>query len=254
MCLILIAVDQHPDYPLVIAANRDEYYRRPTLPMHYWEDEPNILAGRDQEKGGTWFGVNKSGAIAAVTNTRTERKIHGHAISRGTIVSDFLQDRKSADQYLSVLRNNIRNYDGFNVLLGDINALYMMGTNHTDVMKLAPGLHGISNGNIGSDWPKVTKGMEMLEIILAENRVIDIDAIFSLLADQQLPDSLSLTDDDLEINRTVAPIFLNDVHYGTRSSTILVQRNNGDIQVTERCFNERAHPTNTCDFELAINK
>jgi uncharacterized protein with NRDE domain len=256
MCLILIAVDQHPEYPLVIAANRDEYYQRPTLPLHFWKDQPDILAGRDLEKGGTWFGINRNGAIAAVTNTRAERKIHGDLISRGSLVSDFLRDRVSVDQYLSDLRNNIGSYDGFNLLLGDNNGLYMMGTGHPEVIKLEPGLHGISNGNIGSNWPKAIKGMSLLKNILAENKEIDNNAIFALLADQQLSDtdSVSSTDDGVETNHMIVPIFIKGEQYGTRSSTILIQRKNGDIQIAERSFNEKAISANTVSFDLEINK
>ena len=118
MCLILFAYKAHPKYKFILAANRDEFYKRPTASAHFWKEAPNILAGRDLVLGGTWLGVTKTGRFAAVTNFRNPSQLKGK-LSRGLLVSDFLRDDDSVFDYMQRLKNDAENYAGFNLLVGN---------------------------------------------------------------------------------------------------------------------------------------
>ena len=124
MCLILFANEASSRYQLVLAANRDEFYSRPTAPAVFWEEAPNILAGSDLEGGGSWMGVTRSGKIAAVTNFRGSGKVREDAPSRGNLVSDFLMSDESPDVFIDRLRTRARDYNGFNLLLGSAESLW----------------------------------------------------------------------------------------------------------------------------------
>ncbi len=124
MCLILLAYDAHPIYRLVLAANRDEFYDRPTASAGYWEDAPHILAGRDLKDGGTWLGVTRSGRIAAVTNYREPALDRPTAPSRGGLVSGFLKGEAPPEEYLGFLRREGGGYNGFNLILGNPDGLF----------------------------------------------------------------------------------------------------------------------------------
>ncbi len=93
MCILFLAINQHPAHPLIVAANRDEMFNRPCEPMHYWPDYPDGLAGRDSLKGGSWLGVNRSGKFSAVTNFRTGTAVRENAESRGELVQQYLAQR-----------------------------------------------------------------------------------------------------------------------------------------------------------------
>ena len=137
MCLILIATNHHPFYPLIIAANRDEFYHRPTAPLAFWDDHPEILAGRDLQEMGTWLGVTKKGRIAAITNYRDPTDINPNAPSRGLLVSDFLISDMPAEAYLNAIENSDKNYNGFNLVVGGINQLRWY-SNKKNILFLKP--------------------------------------------------------------------------------------------------------------------
>src|SRR5918997_7186193 len=118
VCLILFANETNPRYRLVLAANRDEAYSRPTAPAAFWEETPNVLAGKDLKSGGSWMGVTRSGKVAAVTNFRGPGKVREAAPSRGNLVSDLLMSSESPDVFIDPLRTRARNYNGFNLLVG----------------------------------------------------------------------------------------------------------------------------------------
>ncbi len=119
MCLILFALQKHPNYKLILAANRDEYYKRPSEPPHFWEDVPHLLAGRDLVAGGTWLGITRNGRIAAVTNYRDPASVKPNAPSRGKLVRDFLASDLDPASYVALIRNEEDRYNGFNLVLGD---------------------------------------------------------------------------------------------------------------------------------------
>ena len=124
MCLIVFAYQYHPRYPLILAANRDEFYERPTRKAYFWEDHPDLLAGRDLKYGGTWMGITRSGRFAAVTNFRDRTEFREHPESRGLMTKDFLVSHTSPGDFLKEIITRNDQYNGFNLLIGDPSALF----------------------------------------------------------------------------------------------------------------------------------
>ena len=166
MCLILFAWQAHPDYPLVVAANRDEWRERPAAPATWWDDAPDILAGRDLEAGGTWLGVTRSGRFAAITNFRDPADRRSTAPSRGQLVADFLRGDDSPRNYLEALSPKAARYNGFNLLLADEKSMCYFGSREGEIIDVPPGIHGLSNHLLDEPWPKVEKAKSALGAIL----------------------------------------------------------------------------------------
>ena len=237
MCLIFIAWKVRVDYPLVVAANRDEFYARPTAPAEFWQDSPDLLAGRDLEGGGTWLGISRDGRFAALTNYRKGAARMQNAPTRGRLVSDFLlSDSKPADYMLS-LEQRAAAYNGFNLLAADGESLYWYSNHGGAPLELRRGVHAVSNDLLDSPWPKVVRGKSRFERLLAEQE-IDRSAIFDLLMDRELAADASLPDTGigLERERALSPIFITAGDYGTRSSTVVLIGSDGDVE-----FEERSH-------------
>jgi uncharacterized protein with NRDE domain len=240
MCLILVAIDAHPKYKLVIAANRDEFYDRPTAPAAFWPDAPQLLAGRDLREGGTWIGVTRAGRIAAVTNYRDPESNKANAPSRGKLVSDFLLGQGHPFQYLEQLSRDANRYSGFNLLVGQRGEVYWYSNHGQEIRKLSPGIHGLSNHLLDTPWPKVKKGSEALGRVLAAEDP-SADELFQLLIDHTTAPDECLPDTGvgLELERMLSPIFISSPGYGTRSSTVIMMDHSGTIAFTERSFGAR---------------
>src|SRR5690606_8793589 len=168
MCLIFLSVDDHPDYKLMVVANRDEFYHRKTQPAHFWHDAPGLLGGRDQEAGGTWMGIHKSGRISMVTNYRDPHKINPQAPSRGHLVSDFLQTEDDVLSYLKGVEQKGLQYNGFNLITGDADALYYYSNYKQGIEKVTQGIHGLSNHLLNTPWPKVKTGLEKMRGLMKQ--------------------------------------------------------------------------------------
>jgi uncharacterized protein with NRDE domain len=237
MCLIIFALDTHPRYRLVLAANRDEYFRRPTAPAAFWKDAPQILAGRDLEAGGTWLGVTTTGRIAAVTNYR-QRPVPGPPLpSRGGLVAEFLSGGITRDEYRQVLEREGRRYGGFNLIFGDDSGLSYWSNRGSAVARIPPGFHGLSNHLLDTPWPKVAVAREGLERLLRDADTAP-EALLSLLADPgQFPDEL-LPDTGIgsDLERVLSPLFITGVDYGTRSTTVVLIDRDGNVTFHERNF------------------
>ncbi|HEY0656395.1 MAG TPA: NRDE family protein [Chryseosolibacter sp.] len=235
MCLIFISINQHPDYKLVVAANRDEFYNRKTAPAQFWEDEPGILGGRDLEAGGTWLGVTKQGKISMITNYRDPKNINPNAPSRGKLVSDFLSNETSGRDYLLNL-SNAKSYNGFNLITGTADALYYFSNYRQGVTEMKSGLFGLSNHLLDSPWPKVTKGKAMMNELLA--KPFTSQDLFALLynegiaSDDLLPD----TGVGLERERALSAMFIKSPGYGTRCSTVLLVDKKNNFTFSERVY------------------
>ncbi len=237
MCLIFFSWRQHPTYPLVVAANRDEFYGRPTASADYWEDAPGLLAGRDLEGGGTWLGVSRGGRFAALTNYRSGGSPIADAPTRGRLVSDFLVSDSSPGDYLASLANKARAYNGFNLLVGDGESLHWFSNRGGEPLKLDSGIYAVSNELLDTPWPKVVRGKKIFEELLEETPV-DPSAIFELLADGRRAEDTALPDTGIGLarERTLSPIFIRSGDYGTRSSTVLLTTTDGNV-----AFHERSH-------------
>ena len=181
MCLILFSYQTHPKYSLILAANRDEYYNRPTEPLAFWNDRPDILAGRDLKRKGVWLGITRTGRICAITNFREPFLRIESAPSRGLLVSDFLAGQESPEFYLNQIKQVGNRYNGYNLLAGDRSGLYYYSNQANAVQKLTAGLYGLSNHFLNTPWPKVKKGKAALEALLEKKEEINTEDIFDIL-------------------------------------------------------------------------
>ena len=234
MCLILVAWRAHHEFPFVVAANRDEYYRRPTASAGFWPDHPQVLAGRDLEAGGTWMGITRNGRFAALTNFRDPARHQPDAPSRGRLVADFLTGTQSIEAYLAGLDASACN--GFNVLLGDGHRLVAFSNVTHERHELAPGIHGLSNALLDTPWPKVSSGKTALEAAI--DALPDETALWRLLRDDTThPDSsLPATGVPLEWERLLSAAFVLSPAYGTRSSTVLTRSTGGVVSWDEQTW------------------
>ncbi len=238
MCLILLSYKMHPFYRMVFAANRDEYYDRPTLPLAFWKDKPDILGGRDLKRKGSWLGITRSGRIAAVTNFRESFLKLENAPSRGLLISDFLESTVPAKHYLNQIRLVGARYNGFNLIVGDGSDLFYYSNKSSLIQKLRPGIYGISNNLLNTPWPKVQKGKKALGSLLDINRRIEMEDLFYILADRSYPpdDLLPDTGVGYEWERLLSPLFITSPFYGTRSSSVIIREKTGRIIFSERTF------------------
>ncbi|OMH38999.1 NRDE family protein [Motiliproteus sp. MSK22-1] len=272
MCLILIAYHVHPDYPLIVAANRDEFYHRPTKPAHIWPDSSQVLAGLDMQQGGTWLGVTRMGRFAAVTNVRNgfAEKNPQH-LSRGLLTRNFLTQECSPSDYIKQLTAD--RYAGFNLLLADANSLHYFTNqatadpgkirqvvsepNSTIIdqtrSQLQPGIYGLSNAALDTSWPKLERAKARLANICTQTTPSQ-EQLFCLLqdryvaADDQLPD----TGISIEWERKLAPGFIQSSDYGTRASTLVMIHRSGIIEFIEQNFDNQG-PTDLITLRMKSN-
>lgn len=239
MCLILLAWDDHPQYKLVVAANRDEFYQRPTSRAEIWEDYPHILAGRDLQAGGTWMGITKNGRFAALTNYRDPFNHKNNAPSRGLLVQNYLQSSQDPQSYIDSLEDGGRAYNSFNLLLGDYEALFYFSNRDRVLRSIQPGIHGLSNSLLDVPWPKVSKGTDALSEVLHQPH-FDAEDLFVILRDREYPTDEKLPDTGigLEKERMLGPVFVasREYDYGTRVSTILLMDRHNKTQFWERTY------------------
>ena len=238
MCLIVFSYKKHAGYRLVFAANRDEFYERPTRPLSFWTDRPDVLAGRDLKGGGTWLGVTRSGRIAAITNFRDIPSLRQDAPTRGMLVSNFLTGSDTPVRYLDQVRSVADRYNGFNLIVGDRESLCYYSNKGGDMYPLSPGVYGLSNHLLDTPWPKVRLARDKLQSLLINTPDVDSDTLMEMLHDVSSPPDAALPDTGigLEWERMLSPIFIAGDGYGTRSSSVLLWRENGEITFAERTF------------------
>jgi uncharacterized protein with NRDE domain len=235
MCLILLAYRCHPGYELIVAANRDEFYERPTAPLGFWDDAPQVLAGRDLQEQGTWMGISRTGRFAAITNYRDPSQVRSGAPSRGQLVRSFLQGSQPASDYLEELRTITNRYNGFNLLLGDESGLYYHSNHTGEIQALPAGWYGLSNHLLDTPWPKLRRGLSLLRDRLDQQSNPAPDDLLEVLTDRNIPPDTALpqTGVPLEWERWLSSIFIDAPGYGTRSSTVLLVNNNGNAHIVE---------------------
>jgi uncharacterized protein with NRDE domain len=256
MCLIFLALDAHPKYPIVIAANRDEFYDRPTAPATFWTDAPELLAGQDLRAGGTWLGITRTGRIAALTNYRDPKSNREGAPSRGKLVANFLLSSETPALYLERLSHNARQYNGFTLLTGERGQFYWYSNRGDAIRKLSSGIHGLSNHLMDTPWPKVSKGKTEISRILAQEQV-PVEGLFALLLDKTIVQDTLLPDTGvgLEWERILSPVFISSPTYGTRSSTVILVDRSGVTTFTERSFEKgiEGHSIAEHSFSLSLD-
>ncbi len=238
MCLILLSYDTHPLYRMVLAANRDEYYRRPTAPAAFLDNAPDILGGLDLKHNGMWLGITRTGRLAAITNYRDPGLDMSNAPSRGFLVKEFLLGKESPQNYLQYIKSVGDQYNGFNLLVGDRTELFYYSNRGNRIQKIKPGTYGLSNHLLDTPWPKIAKGKDTLKRLLENNKKVNPENIFAMLRDGVFPpdDLLPDTGVDLEWERILSPLFIKSEFYGTRSSSVVLIERNGEITFMERTF------------------
>ena len=233
MCLILFAWQQHADYPLVVIANRDEYYARPTRDAHWWEDA-SIFAGRDLEAGGTWLGVNRRGHFAAVTNVREAGGMTPGKRSRGELTQAYLANDADPRAYLEQLAPVDQEFAGFNLLLGNASELWFYSNREGEARAIEPGVYGVSNGRFDEPWPKLRSGREELAATLASP--LDQSQLLEILTDHRKAEDHELpsTGVSVDVERLLSSRFIRSPGYGTRACTVLCFDRKGGVDFLEQ--------------------
>lgn len=231
MCLVAIALDQSRRFPLVIAANRDEYFKRPAARLSWWSPGaglPDILGGRDLEAGGTWLGLTARGRLALITNVRDPANRDPNAPSRGGIVTRWLAGDLSPDRFW--MHTALSGYNGFNLMAADFRRgeCFFGSSLEGNPSRLERGIYGLSNASLDTPWPKVTLLKERMRDALDESESLDALAadLFDALSDRTpAPDALlPATGVPLELERALSPAFIRtaDANYGTRCTTLVI--------------------------------
>ena len=252
MCLIAFAVNAHPDYKLILAANRDEFFKRPTTPAHYWPDHPEILGGRDEEAGGTWMAISKSGRFSAVTNYRDLSNIKNDAISRGELPVNFLLQQVSPENYLKQVHEVADLYNGFNLLTWANDQMCHYSNYENKVNVLKPGIYGLSNALLDTPWPKVCKlkdrFSERIKGDFSHASLLELLTDHSLAEDDELPD----TGVGKEWEKMLSAINIRSEKYGTCCSTIVTISSGGFVEFTEKTYPVGNRKEGTVSYEFKI--
>jgi uncharacterized protein with NRDE domain len=252
MCLITFAYKSHPEYSLILLANRDEFYARPSKAMHFWEDHPDILAGKDLEQGGTWLGINQQGKFTAVTNYRDGLKTKANALSRGAITRDFLTSDQDPTGYLKQLLPKQDKFGDYNLLLGDQSGIYYQSNREGAIHEIKPGTYGLSNALLDTPWPKLIKVRSELARALS-NTKLSSKKLLGIMSDstQAVTSELPDTHIPLEWEQLLSSCFIQSDKYGTRTTTLLLQKLSGETTIIEKSFGPKGFEKEQ-SFELMI--
>ena len=246
MCILFIAINQHLEYPLIICANRDEFYQRPTRAAHQWDC--GIIAGKDLQAGGTWLGVSPTGQFAAVTNLRMANQDPAARHSRGALVVKALRSQLNQ----TWLSEHCDNYGGFNLIYSANKELVCFNSHLKTQQTLSNGFHAISNGAMDDAWPKMAKGKQALEKQIKSNHTIIVDELLDILSDDtQAPDEqLPSTGVSYEWEKRLSSIFIQSEGYGTRASSVVLFHRNGNIRFYERSYDSKGAISQTFTTEV----
>lgn len=253
MCTIVFSYRQHPEYPLLLAANRDEFYARPTQALGYWPEHPSVLAGMDLREGGAWMGISRTGRFAAITNFREPEGLLKAPRSRGELVAGFLRSNTPPEDFLSRITSRGHLYGGFNLLVGDASGLWYLSNRHPDPMPtcLQPGLYGLSNQLLDSPWFKVETGKQALARIVAARpstvSLLDIMADRTRAPERLLP----RTGVSRRLEQMLSSRFIRSPMYGTRASTALMIGSQGQVLISEQSFGRMGRRGKRRNFRLS---
>ena len=246
MCLLVFAWRSHPDYPLILVGNRDEFYTRRTRPAAWWGHAVSLLAGHDEEAGGTWLGITRRGRFAALTNVRAPTERNPHAPSRGALVLSALQAPQRGREWLDAHAPKTAAFNGYNLLVGDVlpnegdpdacGLHYYSNRLQQAPQSLAPGIYGLSNGFLDTPWPKVTRAVGAFACAIAAG--VALEPLLRLMEprDEARESELPATGVPLDWERALSAIQIRANGYGTRTTTVLTVRNDALATFFERTF------------------
>lgn len=251
MCLVVLAHNVHPELPLIVAANRDEFHARPAQKLHWWVDSPDILAGRDLQGGGTWLGLHRDGRFATVTNYRDADAPQVGRLTRGKLVADFLNSSEDPLEY--VRRIDGGRYAGFNLIVADTKRIAYLSNRDGGYSELAPGVYGLANATLDSAWPKVERAKCALDKLLASDQVNET-ALMRLLGDRVRANARDIEANGGSFDRAhaLSAPFIVMPDYGTRCSTVLTRNSEGQVRISEARFAADGLPTGQTDFAYAV--
>lgn len=252
MCLIVFAWETHPDYRLILAANRDEFHGRPAQPLHWWPDRPTVLAGRDLQAGGTWLAASRNGRFATVTNYREGQRPRAGLRSRGDLVADFVSGERAPEEYLRSLEGD--RYAGFSLLVTDGEELWC-GSNRGDAPTLlGSGIYGLSNAALDTPWPKLIRSRAGLEGLLEADRVNESE-LLRLMADRTPAAAHEIVAGDMsfELARAITAPFIVSTDYGTRCTSTLLWSAMGKVALTEYRFSPTGEAAGETRFAYDVD-
>ncbi|ENW98245.1 NRDE family protein [Acinetobacter sp. NIPH 298] len=229
MCIVAFAWQVLEELPLCLISNRDEFYHRPSVALHAWENS-SIVAGQDLQSGGTWMGVTASGRWAIVTNFRNGREQQQYQTSRGHLIQDFLESDLAPIRFAQMLEQKQQDYAGFNLFVGDTQQAVYMSNRGEAPQVLAKGVYVVSNGLMSEDWKKTMHlrkrfTQEFLPM-LQQPQISESDleyAIWDILEDERkvIPELLPDTGISKEMEALLSSTFIQSPIYGTRCSNFL---------------------------------
>lgn len=255
MCIAYLSLGAHPHWPVFIAANRDEFHERAALTARPWPEAPEVIAGRDLTAGGTWLGLSRSQQRwALLTNFRDPGAQRDGLESRGHLVSHFLQNDASPEEYTKYIHSRANHYNGFNLIVGQGAHAWYVG-NHaasTGPVALAAGRYALSNHALDTPWPKVERLRSRLDALTPAGRELELEPIYETLRDGVQPEDHALpnTGLSLEMERLLSSIFIVSPAYGTRCSTIIALDADGKGIFSETTYDTTGTPVERHDWPV----
>jgi uncharacterized protein with NRDE domain len=253
MCLLVFAWRAHPEFPLILAGNRDEFHERPSQAAHWWSGPDGILAGKDLRGGGSWLGINRRGRFAVVTNYREPNAPTSGRRSRGELVTGFLTSAAPVADWIGAIEAGRDDYGGYNLIAGDADELHYLTNRGAAGGSLEPGIYGLSNHRLDTPWPKVAAAKEHLRRFLAGGE-ITTPPLFELLSDRRPAADAELPDTGVprDWERLLSAAFIVSPSYGTRVSTAVLMRRDGAVEFEERRFGPDGEPAGVSRFDLVV--
>lgn len=259
MCLIVLALQAHPTYPLILVANRDEFHQRPTDTADFWQENPTVLAGKDLEAGGTWLGVNRFGRFAALTNVRGNPPSTAplNFTSRGELCRQLLCKRQhNITEQLDAIHQVRHQYQGFNLITGELTPsspkLYYYSNQQQSYTKteLTPGIHGLSNAALNTPWPKVNSSVQELASIISEPFAVEDLLALMLDTSTAQDDALPDTGIGIEKEKLLSSRFIQSNEYGTRCTTVITMNTAGELAFIEQSYDPQGQVVHRVNHQL----
>jgi uncharacterized protein with NRDE domain len=259
MCILFFAINQHPAYPVIICANRDEFHQRPTKAMHWWQPQSSsekILAGKDLQAGGTWLGLSESGIFSALTNFRQPALFDKNKKTRGKLVLQAIEtiNNNNQNNFEEQLATTTEQYNGYNLVFGKLDQLSCFDNVSKKTQLLTDGVHSLCNGALDDIWPKMALGQTALLSIIKENNAIDVEALFSLMKNAQQAQTKDLPNTGVskEWEHFLSAIFIKSEEYGTRTTNIITLTKTGAITIYDRSYNIEGNCIDKSTFTLTL--